>query len=182
MFAQLIAKASDDVRRKLERERPELAKEIQASVSQAAGKLYSGFGPGQDSYLALKQTIVETHKAGRLNEKSILAYALGHKFEEAAIALSLLSSLPPGVVEQMLIVNNRDMILVLSKALSFSWDTAMALLFLGAENHRISSGELNSLKAEFKRADVRMSRGILEVYQSHWLAGEPEKPGPARLH
>jgi len=73
------------------------------------------------------------------------------------------------------------MILVLSKALEFSWETAMALLFLGAENHRISANDLEDLKAEFQRADVRMSRGILEVYQSHWRA-ERDKQAPARLH
>src|ERR1700761_3025122 len=50
MFAQLIAKASGDVRRKLERERPDLAIDIESSVSHAAGKLYSSFGPNQPSY------------------------------------------------------------------------------------------------------------------------------------
>ncbi len=180
MFRVLLAKASGEVQRKLERERPDLTKVIQASVGQAAGKLYSKFGPGQESYLVLKQAVTEAHKAGRLNEKSIAAYALAHKFEEAVIGLSLLSSLPADVVEQMLIVNNRDLILVLSKAFEFSWDTAMALLFLGAENHRISSSELDDLRCEFKRADVRMSRGILEVYQSHWRAGRDEAKDQAK--
>ena len=185
MFRQLIAKASHDVRRKLERERPDLAAEIQASVKDAAGQLYSNFGPGQTSYLALKQGIADAHKAGRLNEKSVLAYALAHRFEEVVIALSLLCKLPLEVVEQMLVSNNRDMILVTSKAIEFSWETAMALLFLGAENHRISSSELEDLKAEFKRADIRMSRGILEVYQSHWSASQGERKSaakPASLH
>jgi uncharacterized protein (DUF2336 family) len=182
MFAQLIAKASDDVRRKLQRERPELASAIQASVSNAAGKFYSKFGPGQASYLVLKQTVTEAHKAGRLTEKSILTYALAHKFEEVVIGLSLLCALPLDVVEQMLTRNDRDMILVLSKALEYSWETAMALLFLGAENHRISANELDDLKTEFKRADVRMSRGILDVYQSHWRAAEPERQRSPQLH
>ena len=181
MFRQLIARASDEVRRKLERERPELSAAIQVSVTSAASRLYAKFGPGQDSYLVLKQALAEAHKAGRLNEKSILNYALAHKFEEAVIALSLLCELPLDVVEQVLTLNNPDMILVLSKALEFSWETAMALLFLGAENHRISASELDDLKTEFKRADVRMSRGILEVYQSHWRAGRSEAE-PARLH
>ena len=181
MFRVLIAKASGEVRRKLERERPDLTKVIQASVGQAAGQLYSKFGPGQESYLALKQSVTEAHKAGRLNERSVANYAIAHKFEEEVIALSLLSSLPAEVVEQMLLVNNRDLILVLSKALEFSWETAMALLFLGAENHRIASKELEDLKAEFKRADVRMSRGILEVYQSHWRA-DREAAAAAPVH
>ena len=182
MLRQLIAKASEDVRRKLERERPELAPEIHASVSRAAGSLYSRFGPGGEaSFLALKRAVTETYNAGRLTEKSILAHALAHRFEEAVIGMSLLSALPADVVEEMFVVNKRDMILVLSKAVGFSWETAMALLFLGAENHRISSSELDDLKAEFKRADIRMSRSILEVYQSHWRAGGDEA-GRVRLH
>lgn len=182
MFAQLMVKASDAVRRKLERERPELTAAIGASVANASGQLYSKFASGQESYLALKRAVSEAHKAGRLNEKSILTYALAHKFEEVVIGLSLLCSLPSDVVDQALALNNRDMILVLSKALDFSWETAMALLFLGAENHRISSNELDDLNAEFKRADVRMSRGILEVYQSHWRAAEPERSRSPQLH
>jgi uncharacterized protein (DUF2336 family) len=181
MFRQLVAKATDEVRRKLECERPELTAEIHSSVQHAASKLYSKFGPGQESYLALKQTIKHAHKTGRLAEGSISAYALAHKFEETIIGLSLLSSLPADIVEQALTLNNRDMILVISKSLEFSWDTAMSLLFLGAENHRISLSELENLKAEFKRADIRMSRGILEVYQSHWRS-ECEAPRPARFH
>ena len=151
-------------------------------MSNAAGQLTSKFGPGQASYLELKQAVTREFKAGRLNEKSILTYALAHKFEEAVIGLSLLCSLPVDVVEETLALDNRDMVLVLSKALEFSWDTAMSLLFLGAENHRISANELDELKAEFKRADVRMSRGILEVYQSHWRAAESERTRSARLH
>jgi uncharacterized protein (DUF2336 family) len=170
MFRQLIAKASDEVKRKLQQERPDLAEEIHATVTDTAGKLHSKFGPGQASYLALKQAVTDLHRSGRLNEKSILGYALAHKHEEAVIGLSLLCSLPLDVVEPILLLNNRDMILVLSKALEFSWETAMSLLFLGADNHRISASDLDDLKAEFKRADPRMSRGILEVYQSHWRA------------
>ena len=182
MFAQLIAKASADVKRKLEQERPDLAEEIRATVTDAAGKLYSKFGPGQESYLALKQAVKAEHRSGRLNEKRILAYALAHKHEEAVVGLSLLCSLPTEVVEQIVVLNNRDMILVLSKALEFSWETAMSLLFLGADNHRIASGDLTDLKAEFKRADPRMSRGILEVYQSHWRATAEAQPRSAQLH
>jgi hypothetical protein len=39
----------------------------------------------------------------------------------------------------------------------------------------IAASELDALKAEFKRADVRMSRGILEVYQAHWRAERDAK-------
>ena len=39
LFQQLIAKASDDVKKRLGRERPELVAQIQNSVSEVAGSL-----------------------------------------------------------------------------------------------------------------------------------------------
>jgi uncharacterized protein (DUF2336 family) len=164
MFGQLVAKASQEVRRKLERERPDLAAEIRASVRQAAGKVYSQFDAVD--YLAVRRTVASRFEAGRLNEKSILAYALAHKRDEIGVGLSLLCALPSELVDSAFALNNRDMILVLSKALDFSWETAMSLLFLAAENHRIPAGDLAQLKAEFERADADASRGILKIYQT----------------
>jgi uncharacterized protein (DUF2336 family) len=182
MFRQLIAKASEEVKRKLEQERPDLSDEIHASVMDTASKLYSKFGPGQTSYLVVKQAVTDLHRSGRLDEKKILAFALAHKQEKIIVGLSLLCSLPVEVVEEILVLNNRDMILVVSKALGFSWETAMSVLFLGAQNHRIAASDLNDLKAEFMRADPRMSRGILEVYQSHCRETGEAQPCSAQLH
>src|SRR5580700_7102176 len=41
VFQQLIAKASDDVRKRLERERPDMARQIQSSVTDLGGELQS---------------------------------------------------------------------------------------------------------------------------------------------
>ena len=174
MFQQLIAKASDDVRRKLEQERPDLADEISASVIEVTGKLHSKFGPASKSYFAAKRAVTGQHQYGQLNEKSILAYALAHKVEEVTVGLSLLCVLPVDVVERTVVHNDREMILVLAKALGFDWETAMSLLFLGASNHRIPSGELESLKDEFARLDREASRGVLKVYQSRKSAASAE--------
>jgi uncharacterized protein (DUF2336 family) len=166
MFQQLIAKASDDVRRKLERERPDLAEAIHSSVTEVAGNLHSKFGPATKSYFAAKRAVTGLHQYGRLNEKSIVEYALAHRLEEVIVGLSLLCSLPVDVVERTLVHDNREMTLVLAKALGFAWDTTMALLFLGAKNHRIPSGDLDDLKDEFARLDTATSRGVLKTYQS----------------
>jgi hypothetical protein len=66
------------------------------------------------------------------------------------------------------------MILILAKALDFDWGTAMALLFLGAENHRIGSGDLEDLKREFGRLKTETSRGVLKAYQSRKSAQAAE--------
>src|SRR6478736_4007351 len=138
MFQQLIAKASDDVRRKLERERPELAGQIQHSVADVAGALHSKFGPASKSYFTAKRAVTTQHHYGNLNENSILECARAHKIVEATVGLSLLCSLPVDVVERALVDTSGDLTLILAKALDFAWETAMALLFLGAKDHRIA--------------------------------------------
>jgi hypothetical protein len=42
----------------------------------------------------------------------------------------------------------------------------MALLFLGAKDHRITARELKDLESEFGRLNLKTSRSVLEFYQS----------------
>ena len=166
MFQQLIAKASDVVKRKLERERPDLVDVIETSVTEVTGKLHSKFGPATKGYFAAKRLVTAQHQYGNLNENSILEYARSHKIEEVTVGLSLLCSLPVDVVERALVHSNSEMTLILARALGFGWETAMALLFLGAKDHRIPAGDLNDMKEEFARLNIETSRGVLRAYQS----------------
>ncbi len=165
MFQQLIAKASDDVKRKLEQERPDLVDQIQNSVTEVTGALQSKFGPASKSYFNAKRVVTAQHQYGNLNENSILDYARAHKIEEATVGLSLLCSLPVDVVERAL-VHNSEMTLILAKALGFGWETAMSLLFLGAKDHRISAHDLDGKREEFARLNHETSRSVLKLYQS----------------
>ena len=184
MFHQLIAKASDDVRRKLERERPELAGQIQNSVADVAGVLHSKFGPASKNYFDAKRVITTEHQYGNLNESSILEYARGHKIEEATVGLSLLCSLPVEVVERALVDTGGELTLILAKALDFGWETAMALLFLGAKDHRISAGHLEDMKDQYARLNVDTSRDVLRLYQSRKsaIAADSDQRRLPQLH
>jgi uncharacterized protein (DUF2336 family) len=171
LFQQLIAKASEDVRKRLELERPEMVDQIKTSVTEVTGELQSKFGPVSRSYFVAKRVVATQHRQGNLNENSISGYARSHKFEEVTIGLSLLCSLPGDVIERALVDRNREMLLVLAKALDFSWATTMSLLFLGAKDHRITAQDLNDLEAEFGRLNVKTSQSVLEFYQSRKNAG-----------
>jgi uncharacterized protein (DUF2336 family) len=166
IFQQLISKASDEVKRKLELERPDFAGQIQTSVTDVTGTLQSKFGPASKSYFAAKRTVAIQHRYGNLKENSILEYARSHKMEEVTVGLSHLCSLPVNVIERALVDNNRELTLILAKALDFAWETTMALLFLGAKDHRISARDLDDMKDEFAHLNIETSRSILKFYQS----------------
>jgi uncharacterized protein (DUF2336 family) len=178
LFQQLIAKASDDVKKRLARERPDMAGQIQSSVTDVAGTLQSKFGPLSRSYHVAKRVVTTQHRQGNLNENSISGYARSHRRDEVTIGLSLLCALPGDVIERALMDKNREMLLLLAKALDFSWATTMALLFLGARDHRITAQELNDIKDEFSRLNVETSRSVLEFYQSRKTGGTD--PGAKR--
>src|SRR5207253_606303 len=126
VFQQLIAKASEDVKRRLERERPGIVDQIQTSVTDVTGALQSKFGPVSRSYFVAKRLVATQHQQGNLNENSISGYARFHRFEEVTIRLSLLCSLAADVIERALADKNREMLWVLAKALDFSWQTTMS--------------------------------------------------------
>jgi uncharacterized protein (DUF2336 family) len=174
VFQQLIAKASDDVKKRLELERPSMVDQLQTSVTDVAGALQSKFGPVSRSYFVAKRVVAKQHQQGNLNEDSISLYARSHRFDEVTIGLSLLCSLPGDVIERALLDKNREMLLVLAKALDFSWATTMALLFLGAKDHRITAQDLHDLESEFGRLNVETSRSVVTFYQSRKNAGSAD--------
>src|SRR5205807_4416450 len=57
VFQQLIAKASDNVRKRLRYERPDMVEQVQSSVSDVAGALQSKFGPASRSYFVAKKVV-----------------------------------------------------------------------------------------------------------------------------
>jgi uncharacterized protein (DUF2336 family) len=166
VFQQLIAKATDDVRKRLERERPDMARQIQSSVTDLGGELQSKFGPVSRSHFVAKRVVTTQHRSGNLNEASISTYARSHRLEEVTIGMSLLCALPSDVIERALHDKNREMLLILCKALDFSWDTMMALLFLGAKDHRITASDLRKLETDYDRLNIETSRSVLAFYQS----------------
>jgi uncharacterized protein (DUF2336 family) len=177
VFQQLIAKASSDVKMRLERERPDMAGQIQSSVSDLAGALQSKFGPVSRSHFVAKRVVATQHRLGNLNESSISTYARSHRVDEVTIGLSLLCSLPGDVIERALMDKNREMLLILAKALDFSWQTTMALLFLGAKDHRITAQDLNQLEDEYGRLNIETSRSVLAFYRSRKSGGAAEPGG-----
>lgn len=179
IFQQLIAKASDDVRKRLEQERPAMVDQIKSTMSDVAGELQSKFGPVSRSHFVAKRLVTAQHRQGNLNENSISLYARSHKLDEVVIGLSLLCSLPGDVIERAMLDKNRETLLILAKALDFSWATTMALLFLGAKDHRITANDLRDLESEFGRLNAKTSRSVLEFYQSRKNGGDDDA-GPKR--
>lgn len=173
LFQQLIAKASDEIRKKLERERPDMIVAVDATVADVTAKLLSKFGPASPRYFAAKKAVSIKHRLGELQEASIRDYALSHKIEETIVGLTLLCSLPSDMVERALMGKNREPLLLLAKAANLSWETTMSLLFLGALDFRLSSRELDELRDQFNSLHVSSSQEVLARYRERRVGISP---------
>lgn len=166
IFQQLIAKASVDLRRKLERERPDMVAQIETLVTDMTGELHSVFGPASQDYFRAKKAASDLHRYGNLNEKKIFEYAQSHQFSDVTAGLSLLCSLPANVIERGLVDNAGEMPMIFAKFLGFSWDTTMSLLFLGAPDHKISAQDLDELEKKFSRLTTKTAQSVIQLYRS----------------
>src|ERR1700737_2441327 len=166
LFHQLISKASEEVKRKLQQEHPEMESQIQGVVTDVAGAIHAKFGPASKDYFTAKRTVGTLHQWGDLTEDNVFEFAHSLKFNETAVALSLLCSLPTDIVERALVDKNRESILILARALNLSWATTMSLLFLGAPNYRITAGDLDRMKIDFFRLTIETCLRVLSVYRS----------------
>ena len=166
LFHQLIAKASEEVRQKLQKERPDIETQIHNVVVDITGAIHARFGPTSKDYFTAKRTVAKLHERGELTEDKVFELAHSLKFNETTVALSLLCGLPTDVAERALIEKDREPVLILAKSLDFSWPTTMALLFLGAANFRITAGELERLKLDFHRLNVKACREVLIIYRT----------------
>jgi rRNA processing protein Gar1 len=166
IFQQLIAKASEESRKKLERERPDMAAEIATLVSDITGDLHSIFGPASKNYFLAKKAVSTLHQYENLHEKAIFGYAQAHQFPEVIAGLSLLCSLPANAIERGLADPSGEVPLILAKFLGFSWETTMSLLFLGAESHKISGRKFDELEAKFSRLKNEAAQSVIQLYQS----------------
>jgi uncharacterized protein (DUF2336 family) len=166
IFHQLISKASDEVRQKLARERPDMKSRIQSVVTDVAGTFHARFGPASKDYFVARRTVAKLHQSGELTEEKVFELAHALKFNETVVALSLLCFVPIDIVERALVDRNREPVLILAKALGFSWTTAMSLLFLGAPDYRITAGDLDQLKIDFFRLNVDTCLRVLAIYRS----------------
>ena len=166
VFQQLIAKASAEVRQKIQNEHPDLKRQIDATVTDVTGQLHLVFGPASKDYFIAKRAVAKLHRHRELSEAKMAEYADSRRSDEVVVGLSLLCSLPVNVIERALFEESGDLLLVLTRALGFSWSTTMSFLFLAARDHRISSRNLETKKREFDSLRLESAKSILEFYQS----------------
>jgi uncharacterized protein (DUF2336 family) len=166
---RLLAKASQEVRRKLEAANPSLAGAIEDAVSEAAGMVLQQASEAGGCAAAVEQ-VEALRAAGRLSVDDVARFAQANRLEETVAAIAALCELPVEAVDQAMRRDQPDGVLIMLKALDTSRDTAKAVLRLRAGKRGISPGELEQCLESFARLSSTIARRIIRFRDNPVLA------------
>ena len=93
------------------------------------------------------------------------------RFEETAVALSLLTHAPIDVVERAMLDDSPDMLMILAKVADFTWSTAQTVL-LRAAGRAMSPVDLDRAYSGFLRLKPTTARSIIAFYDARRRADE----------
>ena len=164
-WLKLVERASAAVRHKLAAADPAAAAAIRDVVAEIDGSIRAASRRASHDYAAARAHVEAAHRAGRLGEAEICAFADARKFEETAVALSFVTGAPIDLVERAMLDDNPDMAMILAKVAGFSWSTAQAIL-LRAANRSLSPQDLDRALSGFSRLKSGTARSIIQFYDA----------------
>src|SRR5499426_2555466 len=172
-FLQLLEKASETVRAKLEAVYPHAKREVRQAVSEAAGRIEADVLDKIRDHAAAMAFTEALHRVGQLDDERLRSFAQSGRYAETVAALAVMSELSLSFVEQAMRQERAEMIVVITKALALSWQTAKAVLGLRVRNGSGGSNQsIDELMASFERLKTATARELVRFYRQR----EQHKP------
>jgi uncharacterized protein (DUF2336 family) len=156
----MFATASEAVRVKLEAADRGKAALVCDMIKQATDRIQLQARERSPEFAAAQAKVQQLHQNGALTETRLCEFAKAGKFDETAVALSLLSDLPIGAIERTLVHDHSDQVLVLAKSIALSWDTAKAILLMQTKGR--STQEIERCLANFKKLRPETARTAIQ--------------------
>jgi uncharacterized protein (DUF2336 family) len=165
-FLLLLEKASSAVRARLAAENPQAGAAIDGVVAEVVGGLRNEARKASPDFAAAQVEVERQNRIRRIGEAEVYQYARDRKFEETAIALSLLSDTPIDVVERALLDPGAEIVLILAKVAGLSPSTTRAVLLLRAADRGMSAKDLEQALSSFSRLQPDTARRVLGFFRT----------------
>jgi uncharacterized protein (DUF2336 family) len=173
-LVKLFVDASEAVKAQLIEADPRRAELIKTVVAQATDDIQTKARAGSNDFAQAALLVRELNAAGKLNEERVLAFADEGSFDKVVAALSLMCDIPVGAVERSFVQNQTEQIVVLGRALNFSWATTLKLLLLHAGVNGSSRQQLDVTFANFFRLQPATAQTALKFYRMREKASGPK--------
>jgi uncharacterized protein (DUF2336 family) len=165
-FLVLLDKASSAVRQRLAAENPQAAPAIDGVVAEVVGGIRSEVRNASPDFAAAQTYVERLNRIQRIGESEIYQFARDRKFEETAIALSIMCDTPIDVVERALLDPGAEIILILAKVAGLSTTTTKAVLLLRAADRGMSAKDLEHALTSFNRLQPETARRVLSFFRA----------------
>ena len=163
-FLKLLEQASVTVRKRLAASNPHVLGAVDGVMAEVVGGIRSEARNASADYTNAKAYVDALFKAGQLGEAEVYGFARERKFEETAVALSLLCNVPIDLVERALLDTGHEIILILVRVAGLSSTSAKAVLLLRAADRGISAQDLDIALNRFGRLHLETARRVLGFY------------------
>jgi uncharacterized protein (DUF2336 family) len=164
-YLQLIARASEAVRKKLEAANPTSSDQVSNAVAEVTRRARSAPASLSRQTTTAHGLVRSLYEDGRLDEAEVSAFADAGKFDETNAALACLANVPIAVAETMMIESRNEGIFILTKVAGFSWDTVKAIIRLREE---LSGGALSVSEADkdiYERLRLSTAQQVLRFHR-----------------
>ena len=92
-------------------------------IKRASDQIQATVRDRSQDFAAAEAQVRLLNQTGALTEHRLSRFAEDGRFDETAIALSLLTKVPIGVIERTLVHDGADQVLMLAKFAGLSWTT-----------------------------------------------------------
>ena len=165
-FLNLLERASNAVRVRLEAENPHAGTAIGGVIAEVAGGIRTETRNASPDFAAAQAAVERQNRIRRIGETEIYQYARERKFEETAVALSIMCDTPIDVVERALLDPGAEIILILAKVAGLSSTTTKAVLLLRAADRGMSAKDLEQALTSFHKLQTETARRVLSFFRT----------------
>jgi uncharacterized protein (DUF2336 family) len=170
---KLFAQASETVRLRLEAADRRKAGLVREVIAQASTRIQATTREHSADFAAARERVEALHTAGQLTVAALEGFARDGRFEETAIALSLLCDVPIAPVERALAQEWSEQVLVLAKAIGLTWSVTRSILLLQAGTRMSSTHELGRCREQFDKLKPETARKVMQFYRLREQAAKP---------
>jgi uncharacterized protein (DUF2336 family) len=165
LLRQLLSRASEAVRsRLLARTPPEFQEEIRQALSAATAAVDRESSKPRDFHKA-RVFVKLLQDKGDLHESTLCEFARTRKFEETAVALSLLSSASLDIIKPLMTSPMDDGLLIPCKVADCRWETVSAILATKLPPGSAPKAGHEHLKTEFGKLSKTNAERLLRFWQ-----------------
>jgi uncharacterized protein (DUF2336 family) len=178
-FLVLLEKASATVRARLSAENPQAKTTIEGVVAEVVSGMREESRHTSPDFAAAQESVERQNRIRRIGEADVYEYARDRKFEETAIALSIMCDTPIDVVERALLDPGAEIILILAKVAGLSQSTTKAILLLRAADRGMSAKDLDQALTSFNKLQTDTARRVLSFFRARVKKPMPAAPATA---